>query len=67
VKGSETVEMVKSSDGEIVDSRFRKNPDQPVPDEESWDLVIAFFQKYGPRFEKTFVDALTQIREQENS
>lgn len=65
IKGAEPAQMGKSSDGEIVDTSFRSDPDQAVPDEKNWDRVVEFFAEYAPRFEKTMSDALRTISEQE--
>jgi hypothetical protein len=64
-KDQHSGEMVRSSDGELVDTSFRSDPEQPVPDENTWDRVVKFFEIYAPRFEQTMTDALTKIRAEE--
>ena len=49
----------------MVDTSFRSDPEQPVPDENTWGRVVEFFETYGPRFEQTMIDALAKIRAEE--
>ena len=41
---------------------LRSDPDQSVPDEDKWHLVLEFVEKYAPVFESVMSDALLKIK-----